>query len=390
MEQKMTGIKITGSEARKFILSMQGLWGAHRFEGKRGALDFVRHASCVQFDPIDVCGKSPEIVLNSRVRNFRKSMLYELLYSDRLLVDYFDKNLSIIPVENYPIFARTRQMHRDFERSRGEIERIEPLVIQTIKNQGPMCSADFNLPQKVDWYWSRTKLSRATLEHLYFAGRLAVHHKRGNIKYYDLAERCIPKNILDAPDPCPDDFEHKKRRVLQRIGAVGLLWNRASDAWLGIPALKSKERNGIFDALLAEERIIPVDVDGMSRTLYCRAEDLHHLDKIRQENPQETRCELIAPLDSMMWDRIMIKELFDFDYKWEIYTPASGRKFGWYVLPVLFGERLVGRIEAVFDRKLQRLNVLNLWYEDAVRVTDQLQDALGMTIRRFEDFNRGQ
>lgn len=387
----MCEIYLTKKEARKFILYKQGLLGEHRFKGKDGILDFIRQAGCVQFDPIDVCGKSPEIALQSRVAGFTKTMLYELLYTDRKLVDYFDKNLAIMPVENWKYFERERENHRSWEKSHEEIMQVHDQIIAAITEKGPQCSADLDIPQKVNWYWSETKLSRAALEHMYFSGELAIHHKSGNMKYYDLIRNCIPEEIVDAPEPYPEDFDYLKWRVQCRIGSLGLLWNRASDAWLGIPSqynsLKAKERNEIFAELLAEGRILPVRVEGVAHTLYCLAQDRDIAGYIRDNAPPKQRCEFIAPLDNMMWDRNLIKEIFDFEYKWEIYTPQSQRKYGYYVLPILYGEGLVGRIEMAYDRKNRQLNVSHIWYEPGVRVTKKLESGIKSALKRFEAFN---
>lgn len=384
----MSETYLTKAEARKFILFKQGLLGNYRFTGKDGIMDFIRQAGCIQFDPIDVCGKNAEIVLHSRVSGFTKTMLYELLYVDRKLLDYFDKNLAVIPVENWKYFGRERESHRNWERSHGEIQQVHDEIIAEISRRGPVRSADLNLPQKVDWYWSETKLSRAALEHMYFSGELAIHHKDGNLKYYDLIGNCVPEEILEEADPYPCDHEHRKWRVLQRIGSVGLLWNRASDAWLGIPGLKAKERNGIFMELLDEGRIAPVRVESINDTLYCRAEDREIVDQICQ-GKYKKRCELIAPLDNMMWDRNLIRAIFDFEYKWEIYTPQAERKYGYYVLPVLYGDRFVGRIEAVYDRKSRKLNVVNLWYEPGIKLTKAMEKGIWSAVKRFERFNQG-
>ncbi len=104
-------------------------------------------------------------------------------------------------------------------------------------------------------------MSRAVLEHMYFVGELGIHHKSGTLKYYDLIENCIPAEFLNQPEPYPLDFNYRKWLVSERIGSVGLLWNRASDAWLGIQGLKAAQRNAIFEMLLKEEKIIEVKVE---------------------------------------------------------------------------------------------------------------------------------
>jgi uncharacterized protein YcaQ len=371
-------------EAKRLILYKQGLLGDHRFSGKKGVLDFVRQAGCIQYDPIDVCGRNAELVLQSRVAGFTKKMLYELLYEDRKLLDNFDKNLAIIPVENWPNFKRDRDWHLEHERSFDEIQQVCEKIKAIIKERGAVCSADLEMSEKVDWYWTTTKLSRAALEHMYFRGELAIHHKNKGIKYYDLIERCVPEKILEAADPYPDDFDHKKWRVLERIGSLGLLWNRPSDAWLGIGDLKADTRNKIFDSLLKEVQIIPVHVEGIKHTLYCLTKDARIAKIIDGEG--DTRCEFIAALDNMMWDRNLIKALWNFDYKWEIYTPAAQRKYGYYVLPILYGENLIGRIEPVYDKKSKQLQIKNIWYEPNIKITKKIESAMTATIKRFEQF----
>ena len=382
----MTEQNLTITEAKKFILYKQGLLGDKRFVGKDGVLAFIRQAGCIQFDPIDVCGKNADLVLQSRVRGFTKQMLYELLYEDRKLLDNWNKNLSIIPVENWKYFKRDREWHLKNERSFDEIQAVCQKIKAIISERGPQCSADLKMSEKVDWYWTKTKLSRAALEHLYFRGELAIHHKKRNVKYYDLIENCIPNDILNESDPYPDDFDHKKWRVLERIGSVGLLWNRPSDAWLGIGNLKADTRNKIFDSLLNEEKIIPINGEGIKHQFYCRTEDASIIEIIRQNSLAQTkpRCEFIAALDNMMWDRNLIKAIWDFEYKWEIYTPQAERKFGYYVLPILYGENFIGRIEPVFDKKAKKLEVKNLWYEPDIEETKEIKESIEETLNRFK------
>mgnify|MGYP000874974848 FL=1 len=263
----MQSISCTPIQARRFLLYKQGLLGEHCFEGKKGVIDYVRQAGCIQFDPIDVCGKNAELVLQSRVKGFQKQTLYNLLYEDRKLLDYFDKNLSIMLTEDWPYFSRIRKENTDSGRSYNEVNQVAEEIKYLIKESGPVSSKDIDYNETVKWYWSDTRLSRAALETLYFRGDLIIHHKNGSMKYYDLAENCIPSELLNTPDPYQDDFDHMKWRVLRRIGSVGLLWNKSSDAWLGLN-LKAPEREKIFEALLNEGKIAEVSVEGLKDKLY--------------------------------------------------------------------------------------------------------------------------
>lgn len=390
-------LTLTNKQARQFILLKHGLLGAHKFVGKQGALEFVRQAGCIQFDPVDSCGKNAELTLQSRVKNFTKQTLSELLYTDRSLVDFPDKNLSIFPTEDWPYFQRYRQAAKDGGRNFPELEELEKQAIEYIRINGAVSSDDLPMQGSIHWHssihWSgvwngNTNAARAVLEQLYSTGVLIIHHKNGSRKYYDLADKYLPAQLLDSPDPLPDDFAHKKWRVLRRIGAVGLLWNRPSDAWLNIWDMKSLERIQIFKELLSEGKILAVQVEGISAELYCRAEDHPLLETVLENRDYKPRCEFLAPLDCFLWDRKLIKALFDFEYSWEIYTPAPKRKYGFYVLPILYGDRFAGRIEAVCQSKTNVLLVKNIWYEDGVRQTKKLLSEIDKTLKRFARFNQ--
>ena len=363
----MHTIALTKRQARRFMLLKHGLLDGYKFRGSQGVCDFVKQVGCVQYDPIDVCGKNAELVFQSRVEGFTKQMLYDLLYKDRKLLDYFDKNMAIFCSEDWKYFSRTRDFYRSNGKSKEQVDTAAGEIASIIREKGAVCSKDIHFKDSVDWYWSSTSLSRAALETLYFRGDLVVHHKKGAVKYYTLAEKHIPDNILNAPNPNETEYDHMKWLVLRRIGAVGMLWNRPSDAWLGIDGLKAGVRNDIFGTLHREGKIAELSVAGVKAPLYCLAEDEPLLEQAVNDAAFLHRRELIAPLDNLLWDRKLIKEIFDFEYKWEIYTPRPERKYGYYVLPILSGERFIGRAEIVNNKKSKELEVKNIWFENGVR-----------------------
>ena len=379
---------LTNSQARRFILLKQGLIGAYKFIGKDGVSDFIKQAGCVQYDPIDICGKNAELVLQSRVKGFTKQMLYDLLYTYRKLVDYFDKNLAIIGVDDWKYFEPIRESNRKYGRGHDEVDVVAEKIINIIKEKGPVCSKDFDLGQKVDWYWSNnTSLSRVALETMYFRGDLIIHHKKGTIKYYALTKDYIPQNILSAEDPNKEELEYMKWRVLRRISAVGLMWNKPSDAWIYIKDLKSEERKHVFEELIIENKIIELTIENINEKFYCIASDKKLIEEVLKNPIFKERTELIAPLDSMLWDRKLIKAIFEYQYKWEIYTPQVERKYGYYVLPILSGERLIGRVEIVNEKKNKCLVIENIWLEDGIRQTKKLSADLDRCFNRFAKFN---
>lgn len=378
--------QISNQNIRRFLLLKHGLIGRHRFEGKEGAYRFIRQAGCIQYDPVDVCGKNPEIVLQARVKGFRKEMLRDLLYRERRLVDHFDKQLAIFPTEDWKYFHHNR-VDNYSNRSQEEIEKIKPESLDIIREKGPVCSADIGFDEKIDWYWAPTKLSRAALEYLYFHGDLVVAHKQGTKKYYDLIERHMDQETLQAEDPFSNHGDYLKWNVYRRIGSVGLLPSRASDAYLGISECKAASRSAAFAELLREGQILEIETDGLPYPLYLQAQDLPLLEQACSAEKLSPRMEFIAPLDNLIWDRKLLRAVFGFDYTWEIYTPEHKMQYAHYALPLLYGTSFIGRAEILCDRKKLLLTVKNIWFEKNVRQTKKLEAALLSASRRFAKFN---
>ena len=389
-------LTITREQARCFILCRQGLLGKHRFSGKDGAYQYVRMAGCIQFDPVDVCGKNAELTLQSRVRGFKKKTLADLLYRDRLLVDYVDKEISIWPREDWPWFAGYRERSIAHGQGFPGIPELEEEAIRYIRTHGPVSSDTLPIQGKIFWHssihWSgnwhqESQAARSVLEQLYTDGVLLIHHKSGSRKFYDLTEKYFDAELLQRENPCPDETSFIRWRVYRRIGAIGLLWNRRSDAWLGID-MTAEQRDEAFEQLKKDGSILPVQVEGLRMPLYMHADEMPLMTTVLDGTADtKARLEFLAPLDPMLWDRKLIEALWDYQYSWEIYTPEVKRKYGYYVLPMLYGTRLIGRIEAAADRKTNTLTVKNIWFEPGVKQTKRLTQAIDGGIRRLAAFN---
>ena len=389
-------ITMTREQARRFILSKQGLLGQYRFAGKEGAYRYIRRAGCIQYDPVDVCGKNAELTLQSRVHGFTKKMLADLLYKDRLLVDYTDKELSVWPSEDWPYFSAYRDRSRTHGAGFPGIPELEKQAVAFIRDNGPVSSDTLPIRGKVFWHssmhWSgnwhgTSPAARSVLEQLYTDGVLLIHHKSGSRKYYDLADKYFSRDLLEADNPCPDEMSFIQWRIRRRIGAVGLLWNRRSDAFLGIE-MTADQRDEAFEKLEADDVIRKTAVEGIRFPLYFLTEDLPLAEAVLADAvDRKPRLEFLAPLDPMLWDRKLIEAVWDYRYSWEIYTPAQKRKFGYYVLPMVYGEKMAGRIEAAADRKAETLVIKNIWFEPGIRQTKKLNAAVDAAIRRLAKFN---
>lgn len=379
---------LTKDQAARFILYHQGLLGARKFSGKQGILCFTAQAGCVQFDPVNVCGRSPELTLLSRVAGFEASWLDELLYDSRELIDHFDKNLAIYHRDDWPALARLRARWAQSTHHSRPDEATRAAVLDRIRAQGPHSAATLGLTGQLQGHWGvGTSASRAALEQLYNEGLLLIHSKQGMNKTYDLAENILPPQLLHAPTPHADEAEQTAWHLLRRVRAIGLLWARASDAWLGTAAWYAKPRQAAFERLMKEDQLLPLRVEGMNDLLYVAAVDEPALVASLTLGEQAPRSELIAPLDSLLWDRRLIAALFDFSYTWEIYTKPEKRVYGPYVLPLLSDGRFIGRAGPVLDRKAGTLTLRGLWWEEGTKPGKQEKQALRNALQRLADYH---
>lgn len=374
---------LTKQQARRFLLTHQGICPPFPYRGKAGILDYIRRVGCIQYDPLNIAGINPDLVLQSRVEDYRPSMLQELLYEDRALLDGFDKVMSIYPVEDWPYFERWREAARSKDgRSAEEVDAVAHKVRDAITEKGPLSSNELEMNELVDWSWAPTRLSRAVLEKLYFRGELIVHHRIHTRKYYDFAHRWLPSELLNTPDPNLTEQAYQDWHVLRRVGSVGLVWNRAGEVWLGMEGVKSPQRKAALERLMDQEKLDQVEVEGIKEPFYYRIQDSLAMEAALTADETCQNVRLIAPLDNLIWDRRMLRALFNFDYTWEVYVPAAKRRYGYYVLPVLSGDRFIARCEPVLDRKRQVLVLKNWWWEDGMD-TIAMKDAVFLAVERF-------
>ncbi|NNG00872.1 MAG: winged helix-turn-helix domain-containing protein [Desulfobacteraceae bacterium] len=376
-------MRITKKEARQFLLRYQNLWPPRQLDAKRDIEDLIQRLGCIQYDPLNKAGRNADLVLQSRCRGYREEDLSGLLYNERKLVDGWDKNMAIWHVDDWPFFKRRRQHAvNHYAGRKDELDHAWQLILTTIEKKGPISSIDLKLEEKIDWSWAPTNLSRAGLESLYHMGRLIVHSKKGTRKIYDRIEKHLPGHLLSQADPNQEDAAYFDWYVKRRIGSVGLLWNKPGDAWLGIRDFNSDIRNRAVDRLVAENQLAPITIDGVAATFYTHPGN----ENLFNGHKGKKGAALIAPLDNLLWDRKLVSELFDFMYKWEVYTPRAQRKYGYYVLPVLFGDTFVARVEPVMDRKTHTLVIHNWWWEDDVKFTKGLFHELTRCFREFMKF----
>jgi uncharacterized protein YcaQ len=328
-----------------------------------------RRLGSLQFDPLEVAGRNHDLALAARIDGYRRELTDGLLYRERVLFEAYNKALNLLPTAELPYYRLTWD-----EGARGRAGRLveehaqlADRILAEIESEGPKCSGDFESDAAIEWWWGPTSAVRAVMDALNVVGRLSLARREGNRRHYDLTGRLFPAELLAARVSEHDQLRH---RLLSRYRAHGLLGEGGGgELWFGIntAALRSKLRAELVDG----GELTAVEVEGLKGRRYVLAGELELL--ARAESEAETAggrrdgaapgCVFLAPLDPILWDRQALGPLYGFDYRWEVYTPAPKRRWGYYVLPIMFGDRLVGRIEPRLDRATGIARILAVAWE---------------------------
>jgi len=383
-------MKVTAEAARRFLVARHALAPARSLEaGPAAVLEVFRRFGSIQFDPIAVAGRTHDLVLHARVADYDPAWC-DGLYERREIFEAYNKGLSFVLVEDYPWFRG--RLSRRWAEIIDENADVAEQVLERIRVEGAMSSLDFERTkgETTDWFGLPTNTVRAVLEAYALTGVLGLSRRDGNRRYYDLLERLLPAEILAREVPILEQFRH---RLLSRFRAHGLLGVAGvGDIFGGIGPAKPDPRvpgypgrTALREELVADGAIVPVDVEGVRGKRFVLAEEIGLLEDPPEPSPSVA---FLPPFDALVWDRPLLGSLFDFDYVWELFIPPEKRRWGWYVLPMLFRDRFVGRIEPRIDREGGRVEVLDLWWEDgfAPRRADGFVDAMKDALRAYLRF----
>jgi uncharacterized protein len=383
-------LRIAAEAARRFLVARHFLAPARSLAGGPDAvLEVFGKLGSIQFDPIAVAGRSHDLVLHARVADYEPAWC-DLLYERRAIFEAYNKGLSFVPTSDFAWFRGT--LSRSAPQLLADNADVAARVLDRIRADGPLSSLDFEREsgQTTDWFGVQTNTVRAVLEAYAVTGVLGLARREGNRRYYDLLERLLPADVLAHELPLRERLRYK---LLSRYRAHGLLGvSGAGDVFGGIGAAQPDPRrpehpgrNALREELVELGEVVPVQVEGVSGKRFVISEDVELLETAPEPPPSVA---FLSPFDALVWDRKLLGSLFDFDYVWELFLPPAKRRWGWYVLPIVFRDRLVGRFEPRIDRDEGRVQVLDVWWEDgfAPRRAEGFVDAMRDALRAYLRF----
>ena len=383
-------VRVTAEAARRFLVARHALTPARSLErGPDAVLEVFRRLGSIQFDPLAVAGRSHDLVLHARVADYDTAWCDEL-YERREIFEAVNKGLSLVPASEFPWFRGT--LSQSAPRILAENAEVAEAVLERVRADGPLSALDFERQSgtATDWFEMPTNAVRAVLEAYCLTGMLGLARRDGNRRYYDLLERLLPADLLARTIPLREQLRHK---LLSRYQAHGLLGvGGGGDIFGGIGAAKPDPkwpqhpgRTSLREELVERGELVPVDVEGVRGRRFVLRDEVELLEAPPEPPPSVA---FLPPFDPLVWDRSLLGSLFEFEYVWELFFPPAKRRWGWYVLPMLFRDRFVGRIEPRIDRASGKVEVLGLWWEDgfAPRRSEGFVDGMREALRAYLRF----
>ena len=364
--------EISLTALRRIVITAQGYAVRSRTGTRSEVADAIRRLSCVQLDSITAVERSHRITLGSRVGSYPRETVSRLLGQGRIF-EYWAHEACLIPVEEWPLF-RSRMSH--YHPWRGDVVAEHPELAEevraAIRERGAVTSRDFDGKGGGGmWNWKPAKM---VLESLWNAGEIVISGRvSGFQRRYDLAERVIPRTVLDAP--VPDAATRDRELTLRAVRARGALTEAGIVEHWRLRGGAARIRPHV-DALVSDGLLERVRVqDGEADVLVAADTDL--------DPPRPSTAALLSPFDNLLWDRPFARRALGFDHVIEVYKPAPQRQFGYYVLPFLWRDRIVGRADLKSERGDGALVVKALHLENGVRRSAALDDAFERALDRL-------
>ncbi len=386
---------ITADTARRLFVTRQRLADPSADPTATGLLDVVRDLGCLQLDPTSVVAPNHVLVPWSRVGSYERAALEGLRWDERQLFDYWAHAASIVLVEDLPIHRVVMRRFRTDETNQtrrirtfvAENRALHRHILRRLRAEGPLAARQIEDRSVQGWVstgWTNERNVDRLLTFLWVRGDILVAGRQGQQRLWDLAERVLPPWAPTERLTVREAVRRASQRSLRALGVA-----RARDIRLHYTR---EDYPGLDDVLVEHERrgrIVPVEVRDDGRAWpgrwHVHARDLDLVDRI-EAGDWSPRTTLLSPFDNLICDRARTELVFGFRYRLEIYTPKGRREFGFYTMPVLHGDRLIGRVDPRMDRARGVLEVLAVHLEPGVRATAEVRKAVGSALRDLGRF----
>jgi uncharacterized protein len=369
----VTPATISLAALRRHVVAHQGFAGRLRLAGDDDVESAIRRLSCVQLDSISTVERSHRIVLAARVGVYPKGTVSRLLGQGRVF-EYWAHEASLLPVEDFPLFRwrmRGRGHWGSHERALRDHPEVAEHVLEEIRARGALGSRHFAGEGGGGmWNW---KPAKRVLDSLWDRGDLAIAGRQGFQRLYDLTERVIPRAVLGTPEP--SDGDALRALVLRAVRSRGALTESGIAEHYRLPGRTAAVRPHV-DALVGEGALRRLAIDDGGPPVLVPG-GLPLGERVSRG------ATLLSPFDNLLWDRPFVERLFGFKHVMEIYKPPEQRVYGYYVLPLLRGDRIVGRADLKSDRKAGALRLLAFHREPGVRDTRALEQDLTRALERL-------
>jgi uncharacterized protein YcaQ len=371
-------IEFSRKAARSLLLAAQGLGSPPRRSATRDdVLDAIRRMGVLQIDSISVVARSPYLVLWSRIGAYDPIWLDELL-AEGAIFEYWSHAACFIPIEDYGLHRRLMLDKTDKTRVWMEAhpDALEH-VMGHIRKEGPVRSAEFARTDGKGGGWWEWKPEKRALEHLFAAGELMISHRENFHRVYDLRERVLANALPNWEDAlAPTEQEVSSALALKAVRALGVAVPRWVPDYFRTP---KRGAASLLEELADEGSLLRAEIE--DEPAYVHPENARLAEEVLSGQTQSSVTTLLSPFDPVVWDRARASELFGFDYKIEVYTPAARRRYGYYSLPILHDGALVGRLDAKAHRKEGLFEVKAVHLEPDVAVTRSLVSSVADALR---------
>ena len=375
--QEVGLIEFSIEAARELLLAAQGLGTVSKRATKDDVQGIIRRMGVLQIDSISVVARSPYLVLWSRLGSYESRWLDELL-AEGALFEYWSHAACFIPIEDYGLYRRLMIEGGEKTRTwmRAHHEEIEH-VMEHISEKGPVRAAEFARTDGKAGGWWEWKPEKRALEHLFAAGKLMISRRENFHRVYDLRERVLANALPDWEDAlAPSDEEVRRALALKAVRALGVASARWVPDYFRTP---KKGVAGLLEELADQGSLLRASIE--DEPAYVHPDNAGPAEKILFGGLRSSVTTLLSPFDPVVWDRARALELFDFEYKIEVYTPAARRRYGYYSLPILHNGALVGRLDAKAHRKQGTFEIKAIHLEPDTPINNDLVSGLASALR---------